>query len=132
MDSAKKGGLVIICIISFMLFFNFRLVRVHDAKWDFRSYASDYVEWVRETDEDADISYKDVNIIRDKMLPNYWSTVMNPFKWTDEQISSDDKLLYDCKLHWEYAERKRNTEKETAERTFNERSISWLETKKEL
>jgi hypothetical protein len=122
MDTDKKVVIVLICLSCLFLV---RSIRMQYAYFDFEDYASDYVEWVKETDGDANVSYRDVDIIRDKMLPNFWSTVMNLFKWTDEQISSDDKILKKCKTVWEVKEKERKTKQIIAETTFSEREATW-------
>lgn len=121
----NKGAIMFVCWMLFVGLLLTRVIVVEKSRMKFSSYALDYVCFLMENDEETNVSFKDTKIIRNMLLPNFLVTAMNPFKWTEEQISDDDELLRECKAAWEIREKKRNVIRNTTEQSFSERRKTW-------
>lgn len=121
----SKARIMFVCWMLFVGFLLTRVIVVEKSRMKFSRYALDYVCCLMENDEETNVSFKDTEIIKSMLLPNFLVTAMNPFRWTEEQISDDDELLRECKAAWEIREKKRNVIRITTEQSFSERRKTW-------
>lgn len=121
----SKARIMFVCWMLFVGFLLTRVIVVEKSRMKFSRYALDYVCYLRENDIETDISFEDVKSIKSALLSNFLVTAMNPFRWTEEQISDNDELLRECKAAWEIREKKRNVIRIAREQTFNERRKTW-------
>ena len=94
---------------------------VEGTRLDFSKYANSYYLSLV-----ADVGSEDLQLIKERVLPNFWMAVANPFKWTEKQISEDDDLLEACKEAYQAQEQKEKEDMDKARSDFNERLEGWL------
>ena len=110
---SNKRTILWFSILLLMFVKNIILINISS---NFNSYAIDHSMSIKDntSEYDKDIIYK-------RLLPSYLSSFVNPFEWTELQISKDDELLKKCKTVYEIRERERQLKRKEAEITFDER-----------
>ena len=116
----KKYTRIFFIGLLLLLFFVIRFNLLMERARNFEKYAHDY-SWYSTEKEEKDRSVYDSDIIRNRILPSFLKSLVNPFEWTELQISKDDELLLKCKKQYKIEEEKRKEERKRAEETFNER-----------
>ena len=105
----------------FFMFFNTRTRIMMEITSNFKSYSRDYCNYLEFDLKKNNMTVYDEDIIYKKLLPYYWRSFVNPFEWTELQISKEDELLRKCKEVYTVKEKERQDKKREAEETFNER-----------
>ena len=122
---------IVILVLAILALFSFiRLSVVSYNAQNIKFYADEYIS--RAAKEGKEINVYDDEVIFDKIIPNKMSLFFNPLLWTEEQISSDDELLSECKKAWEIEQKRIQTERESARKTFDERFEKWQKEKSGL
>ena len=117
----RKFLTIWILLFSFFIIFNVRNGVMINTTSKFKKYSRDYCNYLEYDLNKNNITVYDKDILYKKLLPYYWRSFVNPFEWTELQISKDDELLRKCKEAYLVKEKERQDKKREAEETFNER-----------
>lgn len=117
-ERSRRIGFI---ILFFFIFFSIRANILLKTSFYFKEYARTYQLYLLNDLNKKDVSVYDSNIIYNRILPSFYRSLVNPFEWTELQISKDDELLLKCKKQYKIEEEKRKEERKRAEETFNER-----------
>ena len=117
----RKFLTILLSIFFFFIIFNGKMTLMINTSSNFEKYSKDYCSYLRDDLDKNNITIYDKDIIYKKLLPYYWRSFVNPFEWTELQISKDDELLEKCKAIYKIKEKERQEKKKEAEKTFSER-----------
>jgi hypothetical protein len=118
----KRSDLMAAIFFVFVVFCFLRVICILPKFNKVEKYSYAYVRSMEKIGIETDRYDKD--IVFNRIIPYPVFVFLNPFVWTEKQISFDDDLLSEARLSFELEIRKENTEKELAKRTFNERYSS--------
>ena len=117
----RKFLKIILPILFLFIFLNVKNAIMLNTTNNFKKYSIDYCYYLKHDLNNNNITVYDRDIIYNKLLPYFGRSFVNPFEWTELQISKDDELLKKCKEVYNIKEKERQEEEKEAKETFNER-----------